>query len=441
MKNKSLKIIVTIVITILTVLYTYYFRPIVDDELYNYGFSFNIISDLIPYKDFNMIISPLFHYLLALFLKIFGPKLIIYHIVLALMIVGISYISYKEIGIKAIGIYLLLLIYPYVGYNIFACILLFILFYINDKKIGKLDIIEPIIISMMCLTKQTLGLLVIPSIIFSKNKKKTISIYLVLIFSFLIYLISNSMIVEFFDYCLFGMFEFTQKNSTGIGLLPIVEILIIISLIYLSLKTKRKDIIYCLMFQIIALPIVNYIHFIISFIPVIYLLFKEFRNNIYLNVSGIVTIISFFIGFNLATMISGEGFNCLENYQIDNFMKGRVTYNFTANYVSSAKSYIEKYDDYKPFVFGRFSYLMKLNFNVPITKYDIINNGNMGYNGEKRYIEEIDNYCESNKCLFIINDDEENLSNTIQTNMKILDYVKKNYIAIYKSNIFSVYIN
>ena len=38
-----------------------------------------------------------------------------------------------------------------------------------NKK--KADILEPILISLMFLTKQTLGILVIPSIIFSKNNK------------------------------------------------------------------------------------------------------------------------------------------------------------------------------------------------------------------------------------------------------------------------------
>lgn len=436
MKNKIFKIAILTILVALTVAYTYYFRPLVDDELYNYGFSYNIINGLIPYKDFNMIIPPLFNYLLASLLLIFGSKLIIYHIILSLMIVSISYICYKKIGIKAIGIYLLLLIYPYVGYNIFALLLLFILFYLNDKKINNIDIIEAIIIGMLCLTKQTLALLVIPSIIMSKNKKKTLAIYLLFILSFLIYLIINNTIIEFFDYCLFGMFDFANKNSTGISFLTIIEILIIISLTYLGLKTKRKDIIYCLMFQIMAFPIVNYIHFTISFIPVIYLLFKEFKNNIYFNLFSMVTILSFFIGFNLSTM-SGEN----ENYKVDNFMKDRVTQNLTDNYINSAKEYIDKYDDYTPFIFGRISYLMKLNINIPVTKYDIINDGNMGYNGANKYIEEIDNYCKDNKCVFIINDNEEDLSKTVQTNIKILNYVKNNYNSIYKSNIFSVYIN
>lgn len=441
MNKRIFKIIILILLVVLTVLYTYYFRPIVDDELYNYGFSYNIISGLIPYKDFNMIIPPLFNYLLASILLIFGSKLIVYHSIVALMIVAISYICYKKIGIKAIGIYLLLLIYPYAGYNIFALLLFFIIFYLNGLKIKNIDIIEAIIIGMLCLTKQTLVLLVIPSIIMSKNKKKLVAIYLLFIFTFLIYLIMNNTIVEFFDYCLFGMFDFANKNSTGISFLTIVEILIIIGLIYFSVKTKRKDIIYSLMFQIMALPIVNYIHFIISFIPVIYLLFRELKGDIYFSLFSMVIIISFFIGFNFAVRIGGEDKNYLENYKVDNFMEGRVTYSITDDYVKNAKGYIDRYKNYKPYVFGRFSYLMKLNFNVPITKYDIINNGNMGYNGANRYIDEIDNYCKDNKCLFIMNDNEQDISITIQTNMEILEYIKNNYNGIYHSNLFSVYIN
>ena len=437
MNKKIFKIIVLILLVILTVLYTYYFRPIVDDELYNYGFSYNIISGLIPYKDFNMIIPPLFNYLLAGILLIFGSKLIIYHFILSLMIVFISYICYKKIGIKASGIYFLLLIYPYAGYNIFALLLLFILFYLNDKN----NIIEIILIGMLCLTKQTLALLVIPSIIMSKNKKKSVAIYLLFIFMFFLYLIMNNTMVEFFDYCLFGMFDFANKNSTGISFLTMVEILIIIGLIYFSVKTRRKDLIYILMFQVMALPIVNYIHFIISFIPVIYILFNEFNDNVYFSLFSMVIIVSFFIGFNFAVRIGGEDKNYLENYKVNNFMKGRVTYSITDDYVEDAKGYIERYKNYKPYVFGRFSYLMKLNFNVPITKYDIINNGNMGYNGAKRYIDEIDNYCNDNKCLFIMNDNEKDISITIQTNMEILEYIKNNYMGIYNSNLFSVYIN
>ena len=65
----------------------------------------------------------------------------------------------------------------------------------------------------------------------------------------------------------------------------------------------------------------------------------------------------------------------------------------------------------------------------------------MGYNGAERYIKEIDKYCKKNKCLFIINDQEESLSITIQTNMEILKYIQNNYTAKFNSSLYSVYTN
>ena len=439
--KKIIKILIVIIFVLLTVGYSYYIRPIVDDELYNYGFSFNIIKGLVPYKDFNMIIPPLFNYILALGLKIFGSKLIIYHFAVAIMITSILCIGYKKIGKKIIILYPILLIYPYAGYNIFSILLLFILFLNEDEHYKYKDIIEPILISMMFLTKQTLGILVIPSIIFSKNKKKTIAIYLISIFIFLLYLIINGTVVEFFDYCLFGMFDFANKNSTGFGLLTIIEILIIITLAYFSFKTKRKDLYFCLAFQIMALPIVNYIHFIISFVPVVYLFIKEFKTNNYIFLLSIVGVSSFFIAFNLAVCVKNENYKNFEKYQVDNFMKGRTTYRITDSYILGTKKHIEQHPGYTPYILGRFSYILKLNHNIPITKYDIINNGNMGYNGAERYIKEIDKYCKKNKCLFIINDQEESLSITIQTNMEILKYIQNNYTAKFNSSLYSVYTN
>ncbi|MBQ8682004.1 MAG: hypothetical protein IJ509_03745 [Bacilli bacterium] len=454
LSKRSKKIILGIILGVVTLLYSYYFRPIVDDELFNFGFAYNIMNGLVPYKDFNMIIPPLFSYILAGILKIFGAKLIVYHIVIVLIILLIFFISYSAIGNKAFMIYLLMLIYPYTGYNMFCMGLLFILLYLeenkknrNGKKLTqkskikiKNDIIEPIIISMMFLSKQTLGLLVIPSIIFSKNKKKTISIYLLAIFGFLLYLILTGSLVEFFDYCLFGMFDFADKNSSAVRVLAVVEILIIIILGYFSFTTKRKDLFFCLVFQVVALPIVDYVHFMISFIPVVYLLLKKIKNIPFVTLFGSSLIGSFFIAFNILVFITKDNYLFLGHYDVNNFMKGRVTYNLTEGYVFRAKEYLDKYEDYRPFILGHFSYLIKLNNNMPINKFDLINEGNMGYNGTQKYIDEIDNYCKEEKCVFIINDNESDVVD-IQTSGEILDYVSNNYRQVYCSSTFSVYIN
>ena len=77
---------------------------------------------------------------------------------------------------------------------------------------------------------------------------------------------------------------------------------------------------------------------------------------------------------------------------------------------------------------------------MPLNKYDIINNGNMGYKGYKGYIKEIDKYCKKNKCLFIINEGELSGEVVNQVNHNILKYVDKKYNKVYSSNIFSIYI-
>ena len=47
------------------------------DEVWVYNFARCITNGLLPYKDISMIITPLFPYICAMFLKIFGNELII----------------------------------------------------------------------------------------------------------------------------------------------------------------------------------------------------------------------------------------------------------------------------------------------------------------------------------------------------------------------------
>ena len=45
------------------------------DELWNYNFARNVSDGLVPYKDFNMVQTPLLPFICAIFLKVIGtPK-------------------------------------------------------------------------------------------------------------------------------------------------------------------------------------------------------------------------------------------------------------------------------------------------------------------------------------------------------------------------------
>ena len=52
-KNREL-----IIIFIVTLIYNLVIPELSLDEVWNYGFCYNVLNGLVPYKDFNMIITP-----------------------------------------------------------------------------------------------------------------------------------------------------------------------------------------------------------------------------------------------------------------------------------------------------------------------------------------------------------------------------------------------
>ena len=129
-----------------------------------------------------------------------------------------------------------------------------------------------------------------------------------------------------------------------------------------------------------------------------------------------------------------------EYYNDNNFMKGRLTQKITIEGVELIDEYTSIYKEHKLYIFSYLGYYMKLNLDLPITKYDLINNGNMGYKGYDKYIEETEEYCKDNKCIFFITKQEVN-EKGFQTNKKILKYVMENYRNVYSTNFFNIYVN
>ena len=65
------------------------------DEVWNYNFARNIADGLVPYRDFNMLQTPLLPLIAGLFLKLFGNELIIMRILAILLISGIFFMVYQ----------------------------------------------------------------------------------------------------------------------------------------------------------------------------------------------------------------------------------------------------------------------------------------------------------------------------------------------------------
>ena len=51
-----------------------------NDLIWNYGFSYNIASNLIVYKDFNMVITPLYPFICGLVMNLLGNNFFIFNL-------------------------------------------------------------------------------------------------------------------------------------------------------------------------------------------------------------------------------------------------------------------------------------------------------------------------------------------------------------------------
>lgn len=423
-KKCLIYIFIFLLIFVISFCYICFEMYIQGDEVWNYGFSYNIANGLVPYRDFNMVITPLYSFMGSIFIKIFGSYLYSLHILNAILISVIVLLLFKIIKYRAFIIFPFLICYFISSYNFLSLFWLFIIIYLcnyknNDNLIG-------LIISLLFLTKQTVGLcLFIPYFLYSKNKIKSLCMFFIPIFLFFIYLIYNNALFNFVDYCFLGMFDFGSKN-TLISIWSFIElgILLVLLIMLFKCKFKNKELVYILFFQIMAFPIFDFYHFFVAFIPIVYLMVKNLKAR-----PVILGLVSF-----LVFCLSCDFNNFRVNYIEDNYLKYRAKdedFDVTVDLVNKYR------DNDKLFLFLRNAYAVKLLINEPINKYDLINDGNMGYDGANRYIKEIKDICNKDTCIFIVDNELYYPKDVeVQTNQDILEYVYSNFEKI--DNVYSL---
>lgn len=427
-----------ILVFFLTFCYSMFFTETISDEIWSYGFSFNFFSGLIPYKDFNMILTPLFSVIGGLFIKLFGDYLFSVHIFGALYISIIMLFLFKILGKKSFICYVFLLIYFYPTYNTFSWLFIFSILYLVYFNKDD-DISLGLLISFCFLTKQTIGIaLFIPYIFNAKNKKVAISIFLVPIVCFIMYLIYHGAFYDFIDQCFLGMFTFGEKNSVYTFL--ILELLIIFYLLKKLLDSKFRDkaCFYILMFQVLSFPICDAPHFFYAFVPVMYFLLREYGNSPSKKIQHNLLYISAFGIFFLLFSLNLEFFIVKDKNNFMYLRNANLDIMELESQFSIIDEYVEKFDN--QFYILDTAYFFKLSRGDKINKFDLLNNGNMGYNGEQRYINEIDSICSNNSCVFFVAhwyyDGIEG-----QLSEKIFNHVINNYQLYAEEKYFHVYTN
>lgn len=429
-----------ILVCVIVFCVTYFISALCGDEVWNYGFAYNISTGLVPYRDFNMIVTPLYHFIVGFFIIIFGNHIWSMYIFNSIMITFMLFIMYKKIG-KSVFCFLPILFYLcYPGYNLFSLFMIIVLLYIIDIDFKYKDIVIGLLVSCLFLTKQTVGICCfIPMIVYSKNRLKSLSAFLIPILIFIIYLIFNGALYSFIDYCFLGMFDFSKSNFVW-DFLP-VDITVVIYFCYLLVKGKFRDekLFYVIMYQVITLPICDPYHFFVGFVLIVYYLFLDFKIN------KLLVSVFFLFGIFLLTIYE---FNFYVYFDKDSYLYYRNIGFSDKSMDYMNDSIINLYEEYdNVYLFTELAYLFKLDNNITINKYDLINNGNMGYNGALRYIEEFSNNCENKNCVFVLDSYVvENVNKfyevgSSQINLEIISYVINNYNKVDENKLLFIYNN
>ena len=191
-KKILLVLIVFIVVYSLLILFSVNYA----DVTWNYGMSHAIKVGEIPYKDFNILMPPLSQYLMSILLFI-KDSYLVFLFEQAIIVTLFFIFMYKLIGNKFI-LLLPIIAFPRFffilpNYNFLAIFLILILLYL--EKNNKNDYLIGVILSLIILTKHSIGLFfllftLIGTFDFSKIKKRLLGIIPLLVV-FLIYLLIN----------------------------------------------------------------------------------------------------------------------------------------------------------------------------------------------------------------------------------------------------------
>ena len=407
------------------------------DEIWTYGFTYNMFKKLIPYIDFNMIIPPFYPFIMSLPMHLFGESILVYHIETAIYLTISFYLLENMLGEKK-WLALLFLVnafnISFPSYNLFL-VFLFILLIYFERKNKDSDLLIGILLGLAILTKHSVGIvLLLPSICYIKKKKKAklrvVGILIPIVLCF-IYLLLSKSLMNFIDLCILGLFDFTTNTPSfnGIYILSIIYLIIC----FILIKRDPKNIInyYALTIFSIAIPLFDFYHFFLSFFCLVVVLLSNYDIKIKLNFK------LFFFGVTILTTLLSfytfyDGKIVYPNH-IHNFEYRLLSYE-RIEYTEEINRYIKKNKNRKIIFLTNDAYYFRIINGQRISYYDLINYGNHGYNGSKKLLKLI----KRNKdALFIV--DKEQLDISLQTDKNVIKYIMENGKKIDKVYKYDVY--
>ena len=418
---KKTRVISYIFLFIFIILFNLLLVPNNLDEVWNYGFSYAIRLGEVPYKDFNMVITPLYSFIMSIPLLIKNSYLsfIVFHSI----ITTIEFYLLSKIINKKVYIMLLIslmffpLIYP--TYNSFFLFLMIIICYLEEKKFNNKDIILGFLVACCILTKQSVGIFyIIPSLLFIK--RNNISIlkrfigFIIPNIIFLLYLLITKSLYSFFDLCLFGLLDFSG-NSKGIGISFVIFIILLFISICVLFRNKNNIInYYIILSYLLYVPLFDNLHLfyvVFSFCLLVFINTKDFKLKyellFYSCLIGIVIV------FGRSVDVLNYNKNNLNHFEYKNISNESIKYS------KKIISYIKSNDS---IIYNDDAYFYRICANQEIGYLDLLNHGNHGYDGSDKIIKLIKNNKDKKYLIHI------DLKRRIENNETQMDYNGYKYI-------------
>ena len=463
------------------------------DELWNFNFANQMANGLIPYKDFNMIQTPLMPMVCSIFLKIFGQELIVMRVLAVILNLMIFYVSYKILSYlkvskplilgTLISIFLILQKYMYIDYNLGLLLILLLIIYLELRKTTqklelhiKYDILIGILSGLCFTLKQSIGMVAIIAIVGYqilkvKNKNDLILFIKIALFRALgalipigiliIYLICNNALKDFISYAILGIGTFSNnipytrlifgKNKITFVLSILVPILLIIMLI-ITLVKRRKVVtiftVFSLTSFLLVFPISDEIHFYIGIVPILiyisYLISRFLRGINWKNrkkkkyiflrtfLSCVIILSSIYFGYmNIKKNI--DYFRNMDTQTLMNGYKYITMSEYTKKKIEVVDSFILSQN--KPvYILDAEAVLFRIPINQYYKDYDMFLKGNLGKDGEEGQIQKLE--ADDNKIILIRKD---TIKRNWQNPEEVRKYVKENYTKVGSISIFDIY--
>ena len=411
------------------------------DAINNYGFSYAISIGEVPYLDFNTVSTPLFAFVMAIGF-LFSKSYIMFLLEQTILVTIMFILLNKMYGEKCYILLIIMCFFKYLAimptYNFFLLFLIVLLLFLETKHSDK-DFLIGLVIGLTIITKHTVGcFLIIPSIIFfykQKGKiiKRLFGLLIPCIILFLYLMITKSF-SAFLDLCIFGLFDFSKSNSQFFSIDFFISLILLLISIFVTLKNRKNIVNYYILSSFsILIPLFDDCHISI----IIVLLFLQLigcynkNDNIFL-----LCIMIAFIFESAQFLFFNDTLPVVLNKKIDPFK----------NWVMLEGLYNEYKNDYSIYDKNKDAYIITYSYyripydvarNKRIDYFDIVLNGNYGYNGTKKMIKRINRM---DNTYFLIdmtyyNDDNEKR----QINKEVMNYIIDNSTLIKKYDIYNLY--